>query len=115
MLHCGKCRACPRRSESLGIALHSHDATWAALHAGEKTWFVAPPGQPPVEPYKHHAAADLAGLWRCTQRPSELVYLPDGHWHATANNGAWSLAVGGQGSAAPGVYEALLGNVSRGT
>lgn len=86
-----------------GIPLHQHKMTWMAQLAGTKTWLVAPPGQPPVEPYQHYTADAAAAnnLQRCTQQQGEVVVLPEGWWHNTENHG-WSLGIGGQPLAGTG-------------
>ena len=98
-------------AEAEGVAFHRHEATWAALLAGEKTWFVTR-SLPDRMQHRHQPRERLErrkGLARCTQRPSELVFLPAQTWHATYHRGPWSLALGGQGVAAPGVHDAMTG------
>jgi len=100
-------------AKTKGIALHAHDRTWGAAISGQKVWYVAPPGQPPVEPYRHWEENELAAakLLQCTQEEGDVVYLPDQWWHATFCKQSWALTIGGQGNSEGLVYDAARGNV----
>jgi hypothetical protein len=79
-----------------GLPLHAHEATWAFALSGTKTWFVAPPREPPVQPYTHFSEADYSAvpeMQRCVQREGEIVYLPPAWWHATFAQSNWTLTV----------------------
>merc|ERR1719413_156518 len=95
-----------------GVMFHTHTAAWNALMYGEKTWLLYPPVGFDGEVYNSLAmlearalpkALGLTGgktkvavkpLW-VTQRAGEVIYVPDGWWHAT-----WShtptACIGGQ-------------------
>ncbi|CAJ1374726.1 unnamed protein product [Effrenium voratum] len=97
-----------------GVAFHQHRQTWGLLLAGRKVWYVAPPLQLSVPPFRHKEEAELEGissLQRCEQEEGEVVYLPRDWWHATFNKADWNLAIGGQGQIAGSAFQANRGEL----
>ena len=82
-----------------GVAFHQHRQTWGWLLAGQKVWYVAPPGTLPFQPHRHVEEGKLqrSSVQRCFQEEGEIVFLPQDWWHATFNKAEWNLAIGGQG------------------
>eukprot|EP01062_Namystynia_karyoxenos_P065935 TRINITY_DN59987_c0_g1_i1.p1 TRINITY_DN59987_c0_g1~~TRINITY_DN59987_c0_g1_i1.p1 ORF type:complete len:599 (+),score=133.08 TRINITY_DN59987_c0_g1_i1:82-1797(+) len=77
-----------------GAALHWHRDAYAALLAGEKTWFVVPPaatglsGLPPEHWLRGLEIPTLpGGPFRCRQQRGDAVVLPAQWGHATQNHG----------------------------
>jgi len=78
-----------------GLPPHYHSASWLWLLAGgTKTWWFAPPGvkleydrRVALDADADEAAMRAAGWCRLVQRPGELLFLPSGWVHATANSG----------------------------
>ena len=78
-------------SDMSGATLHWHAAAFNVLYVGTKEWHVTPPlyrgftGMP-AEVALERFASQPFGM-RCTQRPGDLIYIPD-HWgHLTLNHG----------------------------
>ena len=83
-----------------GAHIHFHQDAWNLLLAGEKRWFLQPPGNKTVS-RKHpvdwleddYTAATAAGaLLECTQRPGDVLFIPH-HWSHAVVNVRDSLAV----------------------
>ena len=84
-----------------GIEWHMHSDGWNALACGHKRWFLLPPGtKPPNYPrpsqgggvleWYHRFYADFAaleGAREAVQRPGDVLYIPEGWYHATINVG----------------------------
>jgi hypothetical protein len=82
-----------------GRPFHAHGPALFTLVEGTKRWFVRRPNASvewqayEIEDSRSrglHAVAELPTgwqdhLWQCTQRPGELVWVPDFHHHATLN------------------------------
>ena len=102
-----------------GLGFHRHAANWLALCLGRKTWYFYhenEQGERPATRGVRMPAAELeraenaANLWRCVQKPGEIMFLPTAMWHATYNEelseeetGAWppfTVGIGGIGSGA---------------
>lgn len=94
-----------------GLPFHKHQQTWQGLSHGLKAWHIVPGGfmhkelelltGPGVFPV--HAWAKIVNnlpLGRrplyCVQRPGEIIWFPDGWWHATENLGEFNVAFGGR-------------------
>lgn len=97
-------------SESRGVRLHAHDATWGLLLAGSKKWYVGKSID--IDTMEDHSESELAGIPSCLQQVGEVVVLPENWLHATFNYGSWSLAVGGQEIATPDEFSAIFGQAS---
>eukprot|EP00929_Paragymnodinium_shiwhaense_P006990 TRINITY_DN110947_c0_g1_i1.p1 TRINITY_DN110947_c0_g1~~TRINITY_DN110947_c0_g1_i1.p1 ORF type:complete len:581 (-),score=100.91 TRINITY_DN110947_c0_g1_i1:298-1995(-) len=95
-----------------GVMLHAHTAVWNALMFGEKEWFFYRPNELVGAAYDAlglvdsgaliQATTDIASsssrapqLYRCRQRAGEVVYAPDGWWHATVSH-TDTACLGGQ-------------------
>eukprot|EP00927_Polykrikos_kofoidii_P024058 TRINITY_DN21958_c0_g2_i1.p1 TRINITY_DN21958_c0_g2~~TRINITY_DN21958_c0_g2_i1.p1 ORF type:complete len:558 (-),score=73.30 TRINITY_DN21958_c0_g2_i1:15-1688(-) len=96
-----------------GVALHAHTAAWNALMFGEKDWYFYKPNAlfgwsydslALLESRALPAATELVArntdkappeLMRCRQRPGEVVFVPDGWWHATFSH-TTTACLGGQ-------------------
>jgi tetratricopeptide (TPR) repeat protein len=90
-----------------GIQFHEHYETWNLLLSGKKRWFFfepqqLPPGNVFVSDLVHwlqHVAPKLEGRERpfeCVQEPGQIVYIPEGFYHATLIEGGVSIGVAGQ-------------------
>lgn len=88
---------------STGSGGHRHEENWVAQIAGTKIWILAPPGvqTPPQDlmpcPMLDEREQWTPGMVSCAVKPGELIYLPDGWYHATCNIGSYTLGVGGKG------------------
>jgi len=100
---------------SKGLPLHAAERTWGAAIVGQKVWFAAPPGNPPVEPYQRWEESDLAAakLLQCTQEEGDVIFIPDGWWHTTYGKKSWTLTIGGEGNSEGLGYDAARGNVGK--
>jgi len=103
-------------AESQGFALHQHqqETSWVAAIAGAKDWYVFPPDKVPFEPgfYKEERQMMSAPhVQYCRQKAGDVVFLPIGWWHATANRGEWSWAFGAQGHSEGVLFDAVIGDV----
>ena len=86
-----------------GVNFHSHGDGWNLLLAGMKSWQIYLPGslEPGYESWKGHLhwlksvlpqQKDLP--YHCHQRAGDLLYIPEGHIHATLNLGeTFALAI----------------------
>ena len=113
--------------EGSGIPWHRHHAAWLVLLHGAKRWHLYPPSVHPPGIARRDAAAGPADTeaaadgghaeWMGTvlptlpeperpmevvQRAGELMYVPEGWWHATANDldGELSVGIGAQARSA---------------
>lgn len=87
-----------------GVTFHSHAASVVALHAGQKRWFLFPPDTRPVP--RHHDprgmrvwqpdAGLVASMTTFVQEEGDVVYVPEGWYHATLNEAAVTLATAHQ-------------------
>jgi len=106
-----------------GVMFHAHTATWNALMYGSKDWYFFNPDEFRGELYDRLAmlearaipqelealasdnksaysgdsptASAIPSVMKCTQRPGEVIYIPDGWWHATFSN-TETACLGGQ-------------------
>ena len=98
---------------STGIPFHFHPASWLELVRGRKRWWVAPPGAGlRMDVYASPATSDALAaendrICAFAQEEGDIVYVPDGYFHAVANAGNWTVAVGQQapGAAAGGFVD----------
>eukprot|EP00928_Gymnodinium_smaydae_P066098 TRINITY_DN49156_c0_g1_i1.p1 TRINITY_DN49156_c0_g1~~TRINITY_DN49156_c0_g1_i1.p1 ORF type:complete len:500 (-),score=64.64 TRINITY_DN49156_c0_g1_i1:58-1500(-) len=90
----------------VGAHLHFHTSTWARLLYGEKYWILSPlvnlpePGFNPLDRIPQirklaRAAGGTHSWLECVQKPGDLLYIPEGWYHAVSNLGE-TLAVGVQ-------------------
>ena len=85
--------------KSSGVEFFAHVATWLGLVRGQKHWMLkASETEKPGEPSCGDHEKDLArtDVIHCVQQPGEIIYFPQGWWHATCNMEDFTLAVGGQ-------------------
>jgi hypothetical protein len=83
--------------QGTGLPFHFHKEAWNEAVAGLKRWSVYPPSEVPPA---HYLMIDSHAEWlqtvlpkllpaerpaECLQRPGELVYVPEGWWHAVVN------------------------------
>ena len=89
-----------------------HAVAWLALVHGAKHWFLHPPGTdwPGFAPKCDYArdVSDRSTVLQCVQKPGEVIFLPEGTWHATCNPVSWTVGIGGQNAVA-GVGAAIGG------
>eukprot|EP00928_Gymnodinium_smaydae_P089081 TRINITY_DN73082_c0_g1_i1.p1 TRINITY_DN73082_c0_g1~~TRINITY_DN73082_c0_g1_i1.p1 ORF type:complete len:558 (+),score=102.90 TRINITY_DN73082_c0_g1_i1:38-1711(+) len=89
-----------------GLGYHQHDEAWLALVRGKKQWFLRSPESPGETYYRRveeETLQDEPGVLKCLQRPGEVIYFPEGWWHATYNRpeeDELTVGIGGQGNAA---------------
>jgi len=88
-----------------GLGYHQHDEAWLAMIRGGKQWFFRAPDNPGNKFYRRvsmEALQDESGVVKCRQRAGEVIYFPEGWWHATYNLpdevDNLTIAIGGQGS-----------------
>ncbi|XP_055882037.1 uncharacterized protein LOC106054114 isoform X2 [Biomphalaria glabrata] len=86
-------------SSLTGVVFHKHSDTWNAVAYGKKRWFLYPPSRtPPGGVYHgftlldwfHHVYPELTEEEKpieCVQQGGEILYLPEGMYHATLNLG----------------------------
>eukprot|EP01043_Picozoa_sp_COSAG02_P041667 COSAG02_NODE_3474_length_6681_cov_29.310696_4_plen_407_part_00 len=83
-----------------GIPFHWHGDAYSVQLHGAKLWVVFPPGRMPssgfllsetleqwlVSRQNKKVDADLTvpSSYQCVQKPGELLYVPEGFWHATS-------------------------------
>ena len=90
---------------STGIPFHFHPAAWLELITGRKRWWVAPAGaKVQMDVYASPATGDMLAaenpqICAFVQEEGDIVYVPDGYFHAVTNELNWTVAVGQQ---APG-------------
>ena len=90
---------------STGIPFHFHPAAWLELIKGRKRWWVAPAGSKvQMDVYASPATGDMLAdenphICAFVQEEGDIVYVPDGYFHAVSNDLNWTVAVGQQ---APG-------------
>ena len=85
-----------------GIEWHMHADGWNGLACGHKRWFLLPPTSiPPRYPRPletrggmlnwfrrfYHDFSQLEGAREIVQRPGDVLYVPEGWYHATINIG----------------------------
>jgi len=93
-----------------GVGHSRHSASWLALVAGAKLWFLAPPDLPqPEQPVCGNlevAAANSRrdGVVHALQLPGQVVFFPTGWWHATCNLSPFTNAIGGFMAEGPTFY-----------
>jgi tetratricopeptide (TPR) repeat protein len=90
-----------------GLSFHEHYEAWNLLLSGQKRWFFFEPQQlPPGNVFEfgllHWLKVVAPKLeererpFSCVQRPGELLYIPEGFFHATLNQAEMNIAVAGQ-------------------
>ena len=91
-----------------------HAVAWLGLVTGAKHWFLGAPGTEWRGYYPQCEYArdvqDMSSL-QCVQRPGEVIFLPEGAWHATCNADEWVVAVGGQ-TAVAGLGHSIAGAIN---
>jgi len=90
-----------------GFPFHQHGEAILQLMTGRKRWWLLDAGKTPPSGYRYDMSQlkwvqqmlgklpESVKPWTCTQEPGEILYVPDGFWHATLNIGE-TLAVGAQ-------------------
>eukprot|EP01048_Picozoa_sp_COSAG05_P004489 COSAG05_NODE_243_length_13035_cov_115.270022_8_plen_376_part_00 len=104
-----------------GIPFHRHYSAWFLLLHGRKQWYLYPPSSTPPNTSttsKDGNAVSGPSEWvdrvlprlplakhpqEVLQQPGQVVYIPEGWWHATQNehcdpNGEVAIGLGGQAS-----------------
>ena len=88
-----------------GLAFHQHTQSYNELIHGEKRWYLYAPGAIPKEgfsPWETHiewldvVSPSLAQKDRpleVTQRPGEVLYIPEGWYHATVSLSDLTVAI----------------------
>jgi len=84
-----------------GLSFHYHQEAWNQLALGGKHWMLYEPGSMPQPEGECPGEVHLDWLTKvwpklkgtprapheCVQRPGDVLYLPEGWWHATLNLG----------------------------
>ena len=90
-----------------GFPFHQHGEAILQLMTGRKRWWLLDAEKTPPSGYRHDMSQlrwvqqmlgklpESVKPWTCTQEPGEILYVPDGFWHATLNIGE-TLAIGAQ-------------------
>merc|ERR1712046_127462 len=90
------------KGTSGGVGHLQHNCAWLGLVSGAKLWYLgAPHLSEPTNPSctKHELDGVIAaneGVIRMLQLPGEIIWFPDGWWHATCNFGDYTVGMGGQ-------------------
>ncbi|BFZ08063.1 hypothetical protein BsWGS_11102 [Bradybaena similaris] len=86
-------------SSMTGVVFHKHSDTWNGVVFGSKRWFLYPNTKTPPGGVHHgfsllewvdHVYPNLTDVdkpMECVQQPGEILYLPEGTYHATLNLG----------------------------
>ncbi|CAG5132383.1 unnamed protein product [Candidula unifasciata] len=86
-------------SSMTGVVFHKHSDTWNGVVYGSKRWFLYPNTKTPPGGVHHgfsvlewvdHVYPNLTDVDKpieCVQQPGEILYLPEGTYHATLNLG----------------------------
>eukprot|EP00929_Paragymnodinium_shiwhaense_P033176 TRINITY_DN18261_c0_g1_i4.p1 TRINITY_DN18261_c0_g1~~TRINITY_DN18261_c0_g1_i4.p1 ORF type:complete len:412 (-),score=52.95 TRINITY_DN18261_c0_g1_i4:63-1298(-) len=92
-----------------GVGFHAHDETWLAQLQGRKAWFLVPPEapRPPTLPPWWYMRERPADMHFSVLQPGEVLYIPDGWWHATWNLDDFTLALGWEGGPSAGWNKAM--------
>lgn len=104
---------------STGIPFHYHPAAWLELIKGRKRWWVAPAGaKVQMDVYASPADSDMLAaenpeICAFVQEEGDIVYVPDGYFHAVANELNWTVAVGQQ--APGGTADGFVDHMGRST
>ena len=102
---------------STGIPFHFHPAAWLELIRGRKRWWVAPAGaKVQMDVYASPASGDMLAtenphICAFVQQEGDIVYVPDGYFHAVANDLNWTVAVGQQ--APGGITDGFVDHIGR--
>jgi ribosomal protein L16 Arg81 hydroxylase len=109
-----------------GVHLHHHGDGWLLLFEGSKRWFFYEPDTLP--PLKHIGRIPMRDWYdrvypkfredelpnECQQLPGDLIYIPDGWWHGTLNEGSpLTVGVAAQRKQVLTEREALLDELSK--
>ena len=84
-----------------GVHMHHHGDGWSYSFSGEKHWYFHPPNSLPlithvgfmrmrywVEKGVYPKLEDDEKPLECSQREGDLMYIPEGWWHGTINEGS---------------------------
>ncbi|CAE8645192.1 unnamed protein product, partial [Polarella glacialis] len=78
------------------VGFHSHKASWLAQVQGRKAWFLASPSRemPLVREPWEYVEARPEGVELVVAQPGDVLFVPEGWWHATWNLDDFVVGVG---------------------
>jgi len=81
------------------IGFHRHQESWLAHLKGRKAWWLAPPDReiPPIHKPWEYVVQRPEGVALCIGEPGDILFLPEGWWHATWNLDDFVLGLGWEG------------------